>query len=206
MEFKVPTTSIVEFKTRQRDTHSEEASTRLRLNLCRNPDRDKHGPWCFTSNSSIPWDYCDLEHCESPLLSSPLLSSPLLSSSYHGISFQLLSSLSVPVNPVRRRRSSSSGRASLHCFEFKSAPPVPNSPGKGAGWGAGTGVAALLSERSGFSLTRSASPRGNDLILTLHACTPLLGAWPVRIPRSRADTFPPALFFFPTGFLTHLPA
>uniref|UniRef100_A0A4W4FKN7 Hepatopoietin-A n=1 Tax=Electrophorus electricus TaxID=8005 RepID=A0A4W4FKN7_ELEEL len=60
-----------------RDTHSEEASTRLRLNLCRNPDRDKHGPWCFTSNSSIPWDYCDLEHCESPLLSSPLLSSPL---------------------------------------------------------------------------------------------------------------------------------
>uniref|UniRef100_A0A8B9K9C5 Hepatocyte growth factor n=1 Tax=Astyanax mexicanus TaxID=7994 RepID=A0A8B9K9C5_ASTMX len=46
------------------DTRSGTASAGLQLNLCRNPDRDKHGPWCYTSNSSIPWDYCGLERCE----------------------------------------------------------------------------------------------------------------------------------------------
>ncbi|XP_077090375.1 hepatocyte growth factor a isoform X1 [Siphateles boraxobius] len=51
--------------TFRRDTRSAEASAGLELNLCRNPDRDKHGPWCYTSNSSIPWDYCGLERCKS---------------------------------------------------------------------------------------------------------------------------------------------
>uniref|UniRef100_A0AAY4CY36 Hepatopoietin-A n=1 Tax=Denticeps clupeoides TaxID=299321 RepID=A0AAY4CY36_9TELE len=25
---------------------------------CRNPDGDKHGPWCYTNDSLTPWDYC----------------------------------------------------------------------------------------------------------------------------------------------------
>ncbi|TRY84049.1 hypothetical protein DNTS_021078 [Danionella cerebrum] len=50
--------------TFRRDTRSAKTSAGLELNLCRNPDRDKHGPWCYTSNSSIPWDYCRLERCK----------------------------------------------------------------------------------------------------------------------------------------------
>ncbi|KTG41427.1 hypothetical protein cypCar_00004744 [Cyprinus carpio] len=51
--------------TFRRGLQSAKASAGLELNLCRNPDRDKHGPWCYTSNSSIPWDYCGLERCKS---------------------------------------------------------------------------------------------------------------------------------------------
>lgn len=31
---------------------------------CRNPDGDKHGPWCYTNNSFIRWDYCKIKPCE----------------------------------------------------------------------------------------------------------------------------------------------
>ncbi|XP_056454419.1 hepatocyte growth factor [Gadus chalcogrammus] len=31
---------------------------------CRNPDEDKHGPWCYTNTSSVPWDYCSVQPCE----------------------------------------------------------------------------------------------------------------------------------------------
>lgn len=48
----------------------------LEGNLCRNPDKDKHGPWCHTNNSAIPWDYCSVKKCEVPqntiLLGEPL--------------------------------------------------------------------------------------------------------------------------------------
>uniref|UniRef100_A0A7N6B7I9 Hepatocyte growth factor n=1 Tax=Anabas testudineus TaxID=64144 RepID=A0A7N6B7I9_ANATE len=37
----------------------------LEGNYCRNPDKDKHGPWCYTNNSAIPWDYCTIKPCES---------------------------------------------------------------------------------------------------------------------------------------------
>eukprot|EP00064_Thunnus_orientalis_P001589 superscaffoldBa00000109_g1592 len=36
----------------------------LEGNYCRNPDKDKHGPWCYTNNSAIPWDYCSVKPCE----------------------------------------------------------------------------------------------------------------------------------------------
>lgn len=31
---------------------------------CRNPDGDKHGPWCYTNDSFIRWDYCNIKPCE----------------------------------------------------------------------------------------------------------------------------------------------
>ncbi|RXM30055.1 Voltage-dependent calcium channel subunit alpha-2/delta-1, partial [Acipenser ruthenus] len=42
-------------------TLSEPSMAGLQKNYCRNPDKDKHGLWCFTNNPSIPWDYCDLK-------------------------------------------------------------------------------------------------------------------------------------------------
>lgn len=33
--------------------------------FCRNPDRDTHGPWCYTNSTAIPWDYCSVKPCES---------------------------------------------------------------------------------------------------------------------------------------------
>lgn len=32
---------------------------------CRNPDGDNHGPWCYTNDSFIRWDYCNIKPCES---------------------------------------------------------------------------------------------------------------------------------------------
>ncbi|XP_061430401.1 hepatocyte growth factor-like protein isoform X2 [Lethenteron reissneri] len=31
---------------------------------CRNPDGDPWGPWCFTSDPLLPWDYCSVEACD----------------------------------------------------------------------------------------------------------------------------------------------
>ncbi|XP_077453516.1 hepatocyte growth factor [Stigmatopora argus] len=36
----------------------------LERNYCRNPDKDKHGPWCYTNNSAIRWDYCNVKACD----------------------------------------------------------------------------------------------------------------------------------------------
>ncbi|XP_020644826.3 hepatocyte growth factor-like protein isoform X1 [Pogona vitticeps] len=35
----------------------------LEENYCRNPDNDSHGPWCYTMNHNIPFDYCAIELC-----------------------------------------------------------------------------------------------------------------------------------------------
>ena len=32
-------------------------------NLCRSPDFDPGGPWCFTTDPQVKWDYCDVPTC-----------------------------------------------------------------------------------------------------------------------------------------------
>ena len=32
-------------------------------NFCRNPDQEPGGPWCYTTDPSERWQYCDLEMC-----------------------------------------------------------------------------------------------------------------------------------------------
>ncbi|XP_048210357.1 plasminogen [Perognathus longimembris pacificus] len=34
----------------------------LAMNYCRNPDADK-GPWCYTTDPSVRWEYCNLKRC-----------------------------------------------------------------------------------------------------------------------------------------------
>ncbi|KAE8602189.1 hypothetical protein XENTR_v10013903 [Xenopus tropicalis] len=34
----------------------------LEQNYCRNPDEDK-GPWCYTTDASVRWEYCSLKKC-----------------------------------------------------------------------------------------------------------------------------------------------
>ncbi|XP_041058687.1 hepatocyte growth factor-like [Carcharodon carcharias] len=42
-------------------------SENLMENYCRNPDSDKHGPWCYTTDPLTPWDYCAIESCDKTL-------------------------------------------------------------------------------------------------------------------------------------------
>lgn len=39
---------------------------------CRNPDKDKHGPWCYTNSSAFPWDYCHVKPCDASQNTIPL--------------------------------------------------------------------------------------------------------------------------------------
>ncbi|KAG8522385.1 Apolipoprotein(a), partial [Galemys pyrenaicus] len=41
----------------------------LDANYCRNPDGET-SPWCFTTNSSVRWEYCEIPSCDSPPVSS----------------------------------------------------------------------------------------------------------------------------------------
>nr|XP_055041449.1 plasminogen [Misgurnus anguillicaudatus] len=45
----------------------------LRRNLCRNPDGDS-APWCYTTDPSVRWEYCNIERCNSKP-STPVLES-----------------------------------------------------------------------------------------------------------------------------------
>ncbi len=37
-------------------------------NYCRNPDHyvKTEGPWCFTTNPDVEWEYCDIAYCSEP--------------------------------------------------------------------------------------------------------------------------------------------
>lgn len=32
-------------------------------NFCRNAGEDVEKPWCYTMNSSVPWEHCDIPRC-----------------------------------------------------------------------------------------------------------------------------------------------
>ncbi|XP_062837808.1 hepatocyte growth factor isoform X2 [Anolis carolinensis] len=38
--------------------------SKLKKNYCRNPDQNAHGPWCYTNDPQVPWDYCPISQCE----------------------------------------------------------------------------------------------------------------------------------------------
>ena len=40
-----------------------DASADLDHNYCRNPDGDANGPWCYTTNPAIRFQYCDVPNC-----------------------------------------------------------------------------------------------------------------------------------------------
>ena len=31
--------------------------------FCRSPDQDRNGPWCFTTDPQVVWEYCDIPTC-----------------------------------------------------------------------------------------------------------------------------------------------
>ncbi|CAH2275686.1 hepatocyte growth factor [Pelobates cultripes] len=62
----------------KRHTFKEPNISIIEKNYCRNPDNDVHGPWCYTDNPLVPWDYCAISRCEgdtTPLMGN--LDSPI---------------------------------------------------------------------------------------------------------------------------------
>nr|XP_031326194.1 hepatocyte growth factor-like protein [Camelus dromedarius] len=45
-------------------TPTSAPQAQLEENFCRNPDRDSHGPWCYTTDPGTPFDYCALRRCD----------------------------------------------------------------------------------------------------------------------------------------------
>lgn len=41
----------------------EEDHTIYATNYCRNPDDSPSGPWCYTTNPGVRWDYCNVWKC-----------------------------------------------------------------------------------------------------------------------------------------------
>ncbi|XP_045153503.1 hepatocyte growth factor-like protein isoform X7 [Echinops telfairi] len=50
-------------KTPHKPQFTPAQHTELEANYCRNPDRDRHGPWCYTTDPGTPFDYCALPRC-----------------------------------------------------------------------------------------------------------------------------------------------
>ena len=40
-----------------------DASVEAASNYCRNPDGKSEGPWCFTDDPFVEWEYCDIPVC-----------------------------------------------------------------------------------------------------------------------------------------------
>ncbi|XP_009703613.1 PREDICTED: plasminogen-like [Cariama cristata] len=51
------------FPHRHEKTPDRFPNADLRDNYCRNPDGD-NSPWCFTTDPSITWEYCNLKRCD----------------------------------------------------------------------------------------------------------------------------------------------
>ncbi|CAG5928438.1 unnamed protein product [Menidia menidia] len=45
----------------------------LEGNSCRNPDNDANGPWCYTTDRSKKWDYCQIPDCAGMNCGTPVV-------------------------------------------------------------------------------------------------------------------------------------
>jgi len=45
------------------DSWFADGSVSAANNYCRNPDDDPIGLWCYTTNPSVRWEYCDIPIC-----------------------------------------------------------------------------------------------------------------------------------------------
>uniref|UniRef100_A0A667Z6Z1 Plasminogen n=1 Tax=Myripristis murdjan TaxID=586833 RepID=A0A667Z6Z1_9TELE len=55
---------------RHKKTPQDYPTADLRRNLCRNPDSDR-APWCYTTDPSVRWEYCNLEKCSTSPTRAP---------------------------------------------------------------------------------------------------------------------------------------
>ena len=44
-------------------TNLPDGSEANAANFCRNPDNEPNGPWCYTTDSTVRWEYCDVPFC-----------------------------------------------------------------------------------------------------------------------------------------------
>jgi len=44
-------------------TNLPDGSEEEAKNFCRNPDNSPKGPWCYTSDEDVLWEYCDVKFC-----------------------------------------------------------------------------------------------------------------------------------------------
>ncbi|XP_056001724.1 uncharacterized protein LOC125653240 [Ostrea edulis] len=45
-------------------THRFSNALRNSKNYCRNPDLESEGPWCYTTDKRVRWEYCDIPKCD----------------------------------------------------------------------------------------------------------------------------------------------
>ncbi|XP_067915294.1 hepatocyte growth factor-like [Heterodontus francisci] len=60
----IPCAPWINYNQASKRTMMYTNSESLVENYCRNPDADKHGPWCYTNDPFTPWDYCAIEPCD----------------------------------------------------------------------------------------------------------------------------------------------
>lgn len=54
-------------------------------NYCRNPDNDSGGEWCYTTDSSATWDYCNIDICADETTQATTTEAPVTPAIEHGI-------------------------------------------------------------------------------------------------------------------------
>ncbi|XP_030302722.1 plasminogen isoform X6 [Calypte anna] len=63
------------FPHRHEKTPDRFPNADLRDNYCRNPDGD-NSPWCFTTDPSTTWEYCNIKRCDEPTQEPTQIVSP----------------------------------------------------------------------------------------------------------------------------------